>query len=470
MPGTKPMFWQTTRHRIDLARPQVMAIVNLTPDSFSDGGQLASPDAAVERCEQLLRDGADILDIGGESTRPGAIAVPDDEEWRRVEPVLAGAMRLGCPVSLDSMKTEVMRRAIDLGVDIVNDVNALRADGAVGAGRRQWLGVCLMHMRGEPRSMQSLPPDYGDVVVEVREFLAERIAVLRRLGVDAERIVVDPGFGFGKTVAHNFTLLEQLDRLLVLGHPVLAGWSRKSSLGAVTGRAVDERLAASVAAALAAVLKGARIVRVHDVAATVDALKVWSAAGLPAGVCQPKFHADFTGSVTMSRKFFGTDGIRGTVGDSPITADFMLKLGHAVGRVLKRSSPAADRADRQGHTDLGLHDRVRARGRLCVGRRRRAADRPAADAGGRVSDACAEARPGRRHQRLAQSVRRQRHQVLFGAAAKSCPMPGSSRSRRRSREPPQWVDSLQLGKARRLDDAQGRYIEFCKSRFRATCR
>lgn len=274
-------FWQTTRHRIDLAQPRVMAIVNLTPDSFSDGGRV-SPSEGAARCERLLAEGADLLDIGGESTRPGAAPVPADEEWRRIEPTLRAALALGCPVSVDTMKTEVMSRALDLGVDIVNDVQALRSPGAAERVAASDAGVCLMHMRGEPRSMQAAEPHYDDVVGEVCRFLGERAAHLRSLGVAAERITVDPGIGFGKTVAHNFELLARQRELLALGYPVLAGWSRKSSLGRLTGREAGERQAASVAAALAAVLNGARIVRVHDVAATVDALKVWRAAGLPA--------------------------------------------------------------------------------------------------------------------------------------------------------------------------------------------
>ncbi len=282
MSATQALIWTTTRHRIDLSRPRVMGIVNLTPDSFSDGGQLLSPSLAIQRCERLLSDGADLLDIGGESTRPGALPVPAEEEWRRVAPVLSAALSLGCPVSLDSMKTEVMRRALDLGVDVINDIHALRAEGAAELVGASAAGICLMHMKGEPRSMQQQAPEYVDVLEEVRAFLADRIQALQALGVERERIVIDPGFGFGKTVAQNFELLERLQGLQSLGCAVLAGWSRKSSLGAVTGRAVDERLAASLAAGLAAVLRGARIIRVHDVAATVDALKVWAAAGLPA--------------------------------------------------------------------------------------------------------------------------------------------------------------------------------------------
>jgi len=274
------MFWQTSRFRIDLSRPRVMGIVNVTPDSFSDGGRHADANAAAAHCEQLLSEGADILDIGGESSRPGAQPVSVDDEWGRVMPVLEAALRLQCPVSIDTAKTEVMRRALDMGVDIVNDINALRAPGAMAAiGEHPNCGVCLMHMQGEPRSMQAAPA-YADVVVTVSDFLAAQVAQLRGHGVAADRIVLDPGYGFGKSVEHNLALFRRQRELLSLGHPLLVGWSRKSTLGVVTGRGPGERLVASVAAALAAVELGARVVRVHDVAATVDALKVWQAAGL----------------------------------------------------------------------------------------------------------------------------------------------------------------------------------------------
>lgn len=273
--------WQTTRFRIDLARPQVMGIVNVTPDSFSDGGRHAEARTALRHCEQLLKEGADILDIGGESSRPGALALPLEEELSRVLPVVKEAVTLGVPVSVDTYKPKVMRAVLDLGADIVNDINALRAPGALQVvAAHASCGVCLMHMRGEPKSMQT-DPRYDDVVGEVAQFLSARISTLSGAGVDRERIVLDPGIGFGKTVDHNFELLARQRELLVLGHALLAGWSRKSSLGAVTGRPVEDRLTASVAAALAAVQHGARIVRVHDVAATVDALKVWRRAGLP---------------------------------------------------------------------------------------------------------------------------------------------------------------------------------------------
>ncbi|HKX94100.1 MAG TPA: dihydropteroate synthase [Methylibium sp.] len=275
--------WQTTRYKIDLTRPRVMGIVNLTPDSFSDGGRHAGVQAALAHCERLVREGADILDIGGESTRPGAEPVPLDEELARVLPVLQGAMSLGVPISLDSYKPAVMRAALELGVDIVNDIKALREPGAleVVAGHPN-CGVCLMHMRGmEPRSMQDGDPEYGDVVREVGDFLRARRDALAARGVAAERIVLDPGIGFGKRSEHNVALLARQHELLALGLPILAGWSRKGTLGRITGRPVDDRLVASVTAALAAVQHGARVVRVHDVAATVDALKVWDAAGLP---------------------------------------------------------------------------------------------------------------------------------------------------------------------------------------------
>jgi dihydropteroate synthase len=274
-------FWQTTRFRIDLAEPRVMGIVNVTPDSFSDGGLHSDAEDAKAACERLLREGADILDIGGESTRPGAGSLPVEDELARVLPVLSHALTLGCPVSVDTLKPEVMRAALDLGADIVNDIHALRTPGALEAvAAHSSCGVCLMHMQGDPQSMQAAP-HYDDVVAEVAEFLRERQAALAARGVANERVVLDPGIGFGKTAEHNITLLRRQAELLALGRPLLLGWSRKSTLGAITGRPTAERLAASVAAALAAVERGARIVRVHDVAATVDALKVWKAAGLP---------------------------------------------------------------------------------------------------------------------------------------------------------------------------------------------
>lgn len=272
--------WQTTRFTLDLSRPRVMGIVNVTPDSFSDGGRHADTTAALKHAQRLVEEGADILDIGGESTRPGAPTVPADEEWARIEGVLRGAMAWGIPLSVDTCKTEVMQRALDVGADIVNDVQALGAPGALEAvARHPACGVCVMHMKGSPATMQDAPV-YDDVLDEVRHFLQARLRVLVAGGIGLERITLDPGIGFGKTPAHNLALLRRQRELLGLGRPLLLGWSRKSTLGEVTGRPVEQRLAASLAAALAAVQRGAAIVRVHDVAQTVDALRVWDAAGL----------------------------------------------------------------------------------------------------------------------------------------------------------------------------------------------
>lgn len=271
-------FWQTTRFRIDLGHPRVMGIVNVTPDSFSDGGRHDDAAAAIAHCERLVAEGADMLDIGGESTRPGASVVPADEELRRVRPVLKAALALGVPVSIDTCKAEVMRAALDLGADIVNDIQALRAPGALAAvAAHPDAGVCLMHMRGEPATMAQ-HAQYDDVVVEVRDFLAARSAQVQAAGIAAERIVLDPGIGFAKTHTHNVELLARQRELASLGRPLLVGWSRKSTLGKLTGRDSSDRLAASVAAALACIENGARIVRVHDVAATVDAFAVWHKA------------------------------------------------------------------------------------------------------------------------------------------------------------------------------------------------
>ena len=277
------MHWQTTRFRIDLTRPQVMGIVNITPDSFADGGAHAGTQAAIEHCERLLDEGADLLDLGGESTRPGSRPVPADEELARVLPVLEAALRLGCPVSVDTHKAVVMAAVLARGADIVNDIRALQAPGALDVvASHPSCGVCLMHMRGTPESMQQRP-HYDDVIDEVAAFLREREAALVARGIALDRISFDPGIGFGKSVEHNIELLRRQRELLAAlgpGRPLLVGWSRKSTLGAITGREVGQRQTASVAAALAAVQSGARVVRVHDVAATVDALKVWQAAGL----------------------------------------------------------------------------------------------------------------------------------------------------------------------------------------------
>ncbi|KQW20390.1 dihydropteroate synthase [Acidovorax sp. Root402] len=271
------MIWQTSRFAIDLVRPQVMGVVNVTPDSFSDGGRHGSTAAALRHCEQLLKEGADILDIGGESTRPGSPAVPLDEELSRVVPLVREAVALGVPISVDTYKPEVMRAVLDLGADIVNDIWALRQPGAAAAvAAHPQCGVCLMHMHRDPQTMQQAPMG-GDVVPQVLSFLQLQAHNLLALGVEKARILLDAGIGFGKTVEQNFALLARQSELLTAGYPLLAGWSRKSSLGTITGLEVSQRMVPSVAAALLAVERGASVVRVHDVRETVAALAVWSA-------------------------------------------------------------------------------------------------------------------------------------------------------------------------------------------------
>jgi dihydropteroate synthase len=264
------------RFRLALDRPLVAGVVNVTPDSFFDGGHTLEPGAAIAHAQRLMAEGADLVDIGAESSRPGAGSVSAEQELARLMPVLQGLRDAPVPISVDTTKPDVMRAAIDAGAAMINDIGALRAPGALEAVAPSDAGVCLMHMQGEPRTMQR-EPRYGDVVAEVRAFLAERVAAAEARGIARERIVIDPGFGFGKTVAHNFELLRNLRRFAELGLPVMAGWSRKSTLGAVTDRGVAERLAASIAAALLAVQHGATIVRVHDVAATRDAFAVLAA-------------------------------------------------------------------------------------------------------------------------------------------------------------------------------------------------
>jgi dihydropteroate synthase len=255
-------------------RPLVMGILNVTEDSFSDGGRFLDPDRALEQALRMRQDGADLVDIGGESTRPGASPVALEQELQRVVPLIEALAREGVPVSVDTMKPEVMRAAIAAGCAVVNDVNGFRAPGAVEAVATGRVGLVAMHMQGSPRTMQEAPA-YEDVVTEVRNFLAERASVLQAAGVARERIALDPGFGFGKTFAHNVALFRGLPRLVELGYPVLVGVSRKRMIGELTGREVGERCAGNVAAALAAVQYGARIVRVHDVRETVDAINVW---------------------------------------------------------------------------------------------------------------------------------------------------------------------------------------------------
>jgi dihydropteroate synthase len=289
LPPPSVKHWQTSRFDLDLSQPLVMGIVNVTPDSFSDGGSHAETSQALRHAEKLLQEGADILDIGAESTRPGAEAVPLAQELARLEPLLREALRWHVPISVDTYKPEVMQACLDWGVDIVNDIWALRQPGAqqvVAAHPR--CGVCLMHMHRDPQTMQTEPMT-GDVLSEVAAFLQGRLNSLLDLGVAASRVVLDPGIGFGKTVAQNFQLLARQAELLHLGFPLLAGWSRKSALGAALaeeGQVPEpaQRQVASVAAALMAVERGASVVRVHDVKDTVDALKIWHAMEQPYSV------------------------------------------------------------------------------------------------------------------------------------------------------------------------------------------
>lgn len=288
------MIWQTSRFKIDLAKPKIMGIVNVTPDSFSDGGQFFAPlsgmVSALAHCDKLVKDGADILDIGGESSRPGAQPLPLADELARVLPVLRHALTLGVSVSIDTYKPEVMQAALDLGADIINDIWALRQSGAVGVvSAHPNCGVCLMHMHRKPQTMQ-IEPMQGDVVAQVLAFLKRKAKVLQALGVAKNRIALDPGIGFGKTVEQNFALLARQHELLTAGYPLLAGWSRKSSLSAVSSTSLEmasqmdtaDRMVPSVTAAVLAVERGARVVRVHDVRETAQALKVWAASKMSA--------------------------------------------------------------------------------------------------------------------------------------------------------------------------------------------
>ena len=273
-----------------LDRPRIAGVVNVTPDSFSDGGKYLDPARAIAHGLKLAEEGADLLDIGGESTRPGADAVSVNEETARIVPVIeALAKQTSLPIAIDTSKPEVMRAAIAAGAGMINDVRALRGDGALDAAADLKVPICLMHMLGEPRTMQQ-DPHYDDVVADVRRFLAERIFACEMSGIDKNKLVVDPGFGFGKTLEHNLALLRSLDQFAALGVPLMVGLSRKSMIGTLTGAVLNDRIAGSVAAALIAVQKGAGIVRVHDVAATRDALAVWRgvSSGMTAPVRKPR--------------------------------------------------------------------------------------------------------------------------------------------------------------------------------------
>ena len=267
------------RFTIPLNRPLIMGIVNVTPDSFSDGGRHVTAASGIEHAFRLLEEGADILDVGGESSRPGAQPVGIDEELRRVLPLIEALQGGNVPLSVDTCKTEVMRAAIAAGAAMINDINALQGEGALEAVAGSNAAVCLMHRQGTPQTMQ-LAPRYGDVVADVMAFLEARMAAAQAAGIGLERLVVDPGFGFGKSLEHNVILLRQLDRFQALGVPLLAGLSRKSMLGQIAGLGVDARLIPSVAAAVIAAMKGARIIRVHDVKASKEALKIVNAINL----------------------------------------------------------------------------------------------------------------------------------------------------------------------------------------------
>jgi dihydropteroate synthase len=270
------------RYNFALDRPLVMGIVNVTPDSFSDGGRFLDPRQAIDQGLRLREEGADLLDVGGESTRPGARFVSIQEELDRVLPVLEGLRDCGAALSVDTMKPKVMAAALAAGADMVNDVKALEAPGALEVVAARSCGLCLMHMRGAPRTMQDRP-HYQDVAVTVAEYLAQRLSACLQADIEPERIVIDPGFGFGKTLEHNIALFKKIPTLTEKA-PVLVGVSRKSMIGLITGQAVQDRLAGSVAAAVLAAMQGASILRVHDVRPTVDALKIWQTLGAPPGM------------------------------------------------------------------------------------------------------------------------------------------------------------------------------------------
>jgi len=281
--GLRPhvALWLTTRFELDVSHPLVMGIVNVTPDSFSDGGLLANSAGAISHAETLVEEGAHILDIGGESTRPGATSLSADEEWQRIGPVLKQLVKWHIPVSVDTYHPQTMQRALDLGVDIVNDIWSFRQKGALDAVASSRCGLCMMHMHGEPATMQ-LQPMVGNVMEELSVFFQTQLALIDEVGIDQSRVVLDPGIGFGKTVEQNFEILRKQSQLLHFGQALMVGWSNKSSLGAVSGLPVDQRLVPSVVAAVLAAERGARILRVHAVAQTVAALSVWKAE---AGIC-----------------------------------------------------------------------------------------------------------------------------------------------------------------------------------------
>ena len=274
--GPRPhvALWRTTRFELDLARPLVMGIVNVTPDSFFDGGIHSTTQAALLHAQRLIDEGADILDIGGESTRPGSQPLTADQEWQRIMPVLAQLIKLGIPLSVDTYHLETMQKAVDIGVDIVNDVWGLRQTGVMDFLAKNDCGVCVMHMHGDPTTMQ-LQPITANIMDSLNAFFCQQLALTDQMGIERNRLVLDPGIGFGKSVSQNFEILRQQSQLLELGLPLMMGWSNKSSLGVVSGLPVNQRLAPSIAAAILAVERGAKILRVHAVAETIAALSVW---------------------------------------------------------------------------------------------------------------------------------------------------------------------------------------------------
>jgi dihydropteroate synthase len=274
--GPRPhvALWRTTRFELDLARPLVMGIVNVTPDSFFDGGIHSTTQAALLHAQRLIDEGADILDIGGESTRPGSQPLTADQEWQRIMPVLAQLIKLGIPLSVDTYHLETMQKAVDMGVDIVNDVWGLRQRGVMDFVAKNDCGVCVMHMHGDPTTMQ-LQPITANIMDSLNAFFCQQLALTDQMGIERNRLVLDPGIGFGKSVSQNFEILRQQAQLLELGLPLMMGWSNKSSLGVVSGLPVNQRLAPSIAAAILAVERGAKILRVHAVAETIAALSVW---------------------------------------------------------------------------------------------------------------------------------------------------------------------------------------------------
>lgn len=276
--GLRPhvALWRTTRFELDLSQPRVMGILNLTPDSFSNTGQLATVTQAIAHAEKMVDAGASILDIGGESTRPGAAALTHEEEWRRISGVLKQLIKWNVPLSVDTYHPQTMAKALDMGVDIINDIWALRRAGCIEAVAASQCGICLMHMHGEPQTMH-LNPMLGDVLDSVQTFFYQLLALTDKAGIQQNRLVIDPGIGFGKTVTQNFELLRKQQQLLNLGIPLMVGWSNKSSLGAVSGLPVEDRLAPSLAAAVLALERGVKILRVHAVAETIAALAVWRA-------------------------------------------------------------------------------------------------------------------------------------------------------------------------------------------------